>query len=38
MPQYDSTIEASLMAGSGLSGDVMTANIQCASFPRAGPR
>jgi hypothetical protein len=30
MPQYDSSIQAYLMDGSGLSGGVMTANIRCA--------
>jgi hypothetical protein len=38
MPQYDSSIQASLMDGSGLTGGVMTANIRCASASALAPR
>jgi hypothetical protein len=38
MPQYDSSIQAYLMDGSGLTGGVMTANIRCASASILAPQ
>jgi hypothetical protein len=33
MPTFDSSRQATLLAGSGVSNGVMTANIKCKSFP-----